>query len=283
MTGFVAELDADAATGAEEAAAGGNGSFPPLPAGKYQARVQKVVEVQEWGGTGANSKKKVVKIQVQIFDNSPTGAKRVYFTRIPLFSRFAPNEKNPKGAVARAFWDFWEKAMGWPREHILAGQMPGPSDIQGKPLTITLGAPLEPDQWNPLGSNEVEFFDAPGDIAATPQTPVRVPWLDDHGNLRADYVPRNPGNQQGAPVPPQGAPSAPPQWNQPQAAQPPAYAQPQQATQPPQYALPAYAQPQPQAAAAPGQPPAWAPAAADVAYAGANALQQAADAQASGY
>lgn len=281
MTGFVAEIDPRAAEAAEEAAKGGSGGFPPLPAGAYQAYVAKVVGTEKFGGSGGNANKQVVRIQVQIVDESPTGRKRSFFVRVPLFTRFAPTEKNPQGAPARGFWDFWEKAMGWSRDLLITGQLPGPSDIGGKPLTIKLGAPKEPDAFNPLGYNEVDFFDAPGDINATPQTPVRVPWLDDHGNLVAGYVPKAAGARAAAPAP--AAPSAPPAWGggapaqaAPPAPQAPAYAQPPAAPQ--------------QAPQAPAGPPTWTPAPADAAYAQqaaapaapADALAAAA-AQASGY
>jgi hypothetical protein len=174
--GFKAEIDANAAEAAEQAANGGDGSFKPLPQGKYQATVS------DFGGDGANAHKKVLNVGFRIVDESPTGRGRVFFARVPLFSRYAPNAKHPEGAVARAFWDFWEKAMGVDRAHILAGGEL-PENIGGRPLTITLGSPIPPDRYNPLGSNEVDYYDAPGSLEATPAGPVNVPWLDAHGNL----------------------------------------------------------------------------------------------------
>lgn len=237
--GFVTEIDQQAAAAAEEAAAGGNGSFPPLPAGKYQAFVNGIEGVQDFGGTGDNAKKKVVKLKLKINDQSPTGKSRIFFVRVPLFSRYAPNAKHPQGAPAKAFWDFWEKAMGVSRDHILSGQ-PMPSNIGGKPLTITLGAPLVPDNYNPLGYNEVEFYDAAGSLEGTPRRapgqPV-APWLDAHDNLLTGFQPTAPGQPAAA-----QAPSAPPQWGQPAAAAPAA---------PPAWGQPAAAP------AAPAGPPAW--------------------------
>ncbi len=214
MTGFVAEIDNDAAEAAQEAASGGNGTFPPLPAGKYQAFIEKVEGVKPFGGNGGNAKKSVLSLRVKIVAESPTGAGRVYFLRVPLFTRYAPNEKNPKGAPARMFWDFFEKAIGWSRDLLITNQLPGPEDVGGKHLTITLGVPQAPDQYNPHGFNEIAFVDAAGDVNATPTNKVMVPWLDDNGNLTGEWANKaaNPGvTQQTAPA----GPPAPPTFGAP--------------------------------------------------------------------
>lgn len=221
MTGFVAEIDNDAAAAADEAAAGGNGGFPPLPAGKYQATVVKIKGVADFGGNGGNAKKKVLEIQLRILDNSPNGAKRVFFDRIPLFTRYAPNEKNPQGATARTFWDFFGKAIGWSRDLLLSNQLPGVNDIQGKQVTVTLSAPKAPDGYNPLGFNEVSFYDAAGDLSSTPLGRAVAPWLDEAGNLIGGTpAPAAPQQQAAA------AQSAPPAWSGAQATEqsaPPAW------------------------------------------------------------
>lgn len=260
MSGFQTELDPQAAKAAEEAAAGGNGSFPPLPSGKYQVTIAKVEKLEDYANSGPNAKKKVVRLRFRIVDHSPTGKGRVIFGRVPLFSRFAPNEKHPEGASAKGFWDFWEKSMGVDRAYILTGQ-PLPSDIQGKALTITVSAPKPPDSHNPLGSNEVDYYDAAGDVNATPvrQPGVPVaPWLDANDNLLPGFsggAPAAPGAPAAAPA----APAAPPAWGAVPAVPP---------------AAPAWGAPQAAAPAAPAAPPAapaapaqWAPAPADVAYA----------------
>ena len=247
MVAFTAEIDADAAGAAAEAKSTGGAGFPPLLAGKYQATVVKVEGVADFGGKGANSKKKVVRLQLRVLDESPNGAKRTFFARIPLFTRYAPNEDHPKGASAKAFWDFWGKAIGWSDERLVVGDMPGPEDIQGKRITITLSAPISPDSYNPLGYNEVSFYDVAGDLAATPQGKVNVPWLDASGAVIG-----------GAPTQDrpavQAAPTGPPAWN---AAPAP--------TGPPAWAAAPAAAPVPQAAAQNDAP--WSPAAEDVAFA----------------
>lgn len=230
--GFVAEIDNDAAEALAEAKSGGKGGFPPLPAGKYQATVLKIDGVDVFGGQGGNAKKKVLKLQLKIVGNSPTGRNRTFFVRVPLFTRYAPNAKNPKGATARGFWDFFGKAIGWSDDLLISNQLPGPSDVQGKQLTITLSAPIAPDQYNLLGSNEVDFYDAAGNVDSTPVGPVNVPWLDANGDLIG-----------GAPAPTQA----------PAQAQAPAQGQ----------APPAYTPP----AASDEAPPAYTPDAEDVAFA----------------
>jgi hypothetical protein len=201
--GFVAEIDQETAQAGALPAAG-SGDFPPLTQGKYQARVTKVEGVADFGGTGDNSKKKVVKIRVDILEDSPNGAKRVYFPRIPLFTKFA------SGKDATAFGGFWRDAIGWPQEKLLAGDMPGPEDILGKQITITLSAPKAPDDYNPLGYNEVSFFSAAGDINATPTAPVKAAWLTAEGKLNPDWAPP----VAGAPAA-QQAPATPPAWGAP--------------------------------------------------------------------
>ena len=235
--GFTAEIDNNAAKAAEEAAAGGNGTFPPLPGGKYQVIIAKVKGVDNFAKSGPNANKKVVNVGFQIVPESPTGKSRYIWGRVPLFSRFAPNEKYPDGAPARGFWDFWEKAIGVPRERILAGDLP--DNIGGTRLTVTLSAPIPPDQFNPLGSNEVDFYDKTGDVNVTPKRVAGVsvaPWLDANDNLLPEFTQQTVAGAQAATA---AAPAGDP-W----------------ATQAP-------AQP---AAAAPTNDP-WAPNAADVAYA----------------
>lgn len=266
MSGFLAEIDANAAAAADEAAAQGSGGFPPLPAGRYQMDVIKVEGVEKFGGQGGNANKSVVKVRLQVPADSPNGAKRVYFARIPLFTRFAPNEKNPQGATASAFWGFWGKALGWPQEKLILGDMPGIPETQGKRITVTLSAPIPPDDYNPLGSNEASFFDAAAaDFAAVPIGKANVKWLDEKGNLIAGAVPA----KAGAPGVPSAAPAAPPVWNGAPAAAtapaPPAYGAPAAAAPaPPAYATAPAAVPDPQA---PGG--VWTPDAKDVAFAGA--------------
>lgn len=191
---FFVEVDSNAAEAAAEAQSGGKG-FAPLPQGNYQARIVPLkkdgnrVEVADFGGTGPNGKKKVLRVAVQILDASPLGNKRWFAARVPLFTRYAPNEKNPQGAPARMYFDFL-RAIGVSEDDIIAGRFPDVDKFMGKEVGITLSAPIEPDKWNPLGSNEISFFNKPGDVRTTPrykEGEPKAPWLDKDDNLILDY------------------------------------------------------------------------------------------------
>ena len=194
MAGFVAEITGNVDELFDEANSGGGGSFPPLPAGRYQAIVvplkkdgSQLTEVADFGGSGANAHKKIVRVAVRIVDESPTGAKRQYFCRVPLFTQYA------SGKAARGYFGFFG-AMGATEEQLKKGQLPGPDDIIGKRLTITLSEPTEPDKWNPLGSNEVAFFNPAGSLVDTPKIVPGKPvadWLTPEGELTDEYLAAN--------------------------------------------------------------------------------------------
>lgn len=214
---FTAQLDNNVAAAAEEAAnrQGGGGDFPPLPKGRYIATVTENKGVEDFAKAGSpNAGKQAVRLRVDIDPQSPTGAKRVLFIRIPIFSRFAPSQKNPEGAVAWMFFSFFEKVMGVPREDIIAGK-PLPSDVEGRRLTVILGDPKKPDAFNPLGSNDVSDVDAPDeDFSRTPilrEGQSVAPWLTPAGELIPDHP------SLGAPAQRQGAhaPLAQPAWGVP--------------------------------------------------------------------
>lgn len=271
---FNIQVDTNAAAAAEESSNRGSDGFPPLPQGKYQAFVEKFIEVQPFtkDERSGNFGKQAARFQLKIVSDSPIGAGRVYFLRVPLFTRYAPSQKSPEGAPAGMYFDFFGEVAGATRDQLIAGQVPSPTEIGGKRLTITLSAPIKPDAYNPKGSNEVSFVGKEGDINATPKTKVVVPWLDDHGNVNPGWEPTAAGQapapaaQQAPPAyggAPAAAPSAPPAYAAPAAPAAPAPA----AAAP---AAPAYAPP----AAAQAAPPAWHP--------GAEAVQQAAAAAAAG-
>lgn len=193
---FAVETDQYAAEALAESQTG-NGKFPPLPRGEYQVVVvplkkddaTKRVEVTDFGGTGANGKKKVLRVALQVVDDSPSGAKRVFFVRIPLFTRYAPTDKHPKGAPAKAYFDFW-KALGVSEEDLVAGKLLEVNEMMGKRLGVTISDPIEPDKYNPLGSNEVSFYNKAGDPQTTPRRkegePV-APWLTPSDDLILEY------------------------------------------------------------------------------------------------
>ncbi|KZE41415.1 hypothetical protein [Microbacterium sp. T32] len=198
---FTPEIDDYAAQAAEKAAeALPSGDFPPVPKGAYQAIIleNKGVEELTKDPTNRNYGKKVVKLHVQVDQNSPTAAGRHYFVRVPLFSRFAPNpnakndESKTIGAPARMFFNFFQNVMGVPLADILA-KKPLPSNVEGRRLTIILGAPKAPDQHNALGSNEIDGVDAPQDDFANTPTLLPgatvAPWLTPEGGLNPSWTP----------------------------------------------------------------------------------------------
>lgn len=217
---FTADVDPNAGEAFKESQ-GGSGKFPPLPKGEYRGTIvplksdgSKRVEVTDFGGTGANSKKKVLRVAVKIAADSPTGAGRTYFARVPMFSRFAPTEKNPQGAPARNYFGFFG-ALGVSEEALTSGNLGiGPDQILGKPINFTLGEPQVPDNYNPLGYNEIGFFNKPGPANTPlrqPGVPV-APWLDADDNLIEGAA--------GGPVQQQAGPAAPATdpWSTPQPA-----------------------------------------------------------------
>lgn len=213
---FAIQVDTNAAAAADESANRSSDGFPPLPQGKYQAFVEKFIEVQPFtkDSSSPNFGKQVARFQLKVRSDSPVGANRVYFIRVPLFTRYAPSQKSPEGAPAGMYFDFFGEVAGATREQLVTGQVPAPNEIGGKNLTITLSAPIKPDAYNPKGSNEVSFVGKPGDLAATPQTKVMVPWLDEHGNVNPGWEPgaTQQGTPAGPPTPPStgGAPTPPP-------------------------------------------------------------------------
>jgi hypothetical protein len=216
---FQASVDPNAQAALDEARSGGDGKFPPLPRGEYRATVVPIkkdgsvrVEPGKYAKTGPNAGKDVVRVAVKINDDSPTGKGRIFFIRVPLFSRFAPNEKNPQGAPARMYFDFWG-ALGVSDEALTSGNLGiGPDQMMGKGINIVLGDPQVPDSYNPLGFNEVAFVNKPGP-ANTPTRQPGVPvaaWLDADDNLIESAIP---GQQPDAPAAPPVDP-----WSKPQAA-----------------------------------------------------------------
>lgn len=269
---FAVQVDANAAAAAEESSNRGSDGFLPLPQGKYQAFVEKFLEVQPFtkDQSSPNFGKQVARFQLKIVAESPTGKNRTYFLRVPLFTRYAPSQKSPEGAPAQMYFDFFGDVAGATREQLIQGQVPSPNEIGGKKLTITLSQPIKPDAYNPKGFNEVSFVGAPGDIAATPTTKVMVPWLDDHGNVVDGWGPTAAGQAPATPAGPPTPPSTPAYGGAPAPAAAPAYtpgAAPQAPAAP--TAAPAYTPP----AAAQQAPatPAWQPDAAAVQAAAAAA------------
>lgn len=194
--GFTFQADGNIEDQFDEAQSGGGGTYPPLPAGRYQATVvplkkdgSQLVETVEFSKKQEYAGKQAVRVALRIVDESPTGAKRQYFTRIPLFTQWA------SGKTARPFFNFFG-AVGATKEDFKKGQLPGPEDFMGKRVSLTLSDPIEPDDWNPLGSNDVSWINPAGTIADTPirkQGEPLAPWLTVDDELAESYVNAQPG------------------------------------------------------------------------------------------
>lgn len=213
---FEAEIDAQADLGyAHSQEERGNGEFPPLPAGWYPMVVveNKGIEPLTDDTTNRNYGKKVVRLQLRVVADSPTGANRSFFHRLPIFSRWAPNP-NSSNEISRRdgwpvdeFWHFFEHVMGMTVDAIKLGKLR--SDVEGKFLMVKLGKPKAPDEHNPLGSNEIEDFAAPSnDFTKVPRINPNVPvaaWLTAEGTLNPAWTPPVKGGQSGGYTPGGGA------------------------------------------------------------------------------
>lgn len=202
MTSFQVEVDNRAAEALVEAQSGG-GKFPPGLKGEYQAHVVPLkkdgdrVQVQNFGGSGANAKKKVLRVAARVIDESPALAKRQFFLRVPLFTRYAPTERNPQGAPARMYFDFW-RALGVADDDLVAGRLPDVDYIMGRRIALVLSEPLEPNEWNPLGYNEVSFVNKAGNVSTTPvRKPGEsvAPWLTPDDDIIEGYEFQTPAAQ----------------------------------------------------------------------------------------
>lgn len=116
--------------GAREEAKASN-TFDPIPASTYNATVFKV-ERTKVGGSGDNADKEIYNVQYRISDG-PFENRRL-FERVPLFDRWAPTVKYPKGYPANAFFSFFE-ALGYDLD-VEDFTEPSPAEIGGRPLQI---------------------------------------------------------------------------------------------------------------------------------------------------
>lgn len=156
-TAIMAEVDAKADELVKEA-----GSFGILPAGSYEATV-KAAEVVAFAKQGKYADKKALNVQLQILAGSPTGSGRVFFARVPLFQRFLPTQKNPQGAIASLYFNFF-LALGVSKEDVAQGKLPTLEELGGKRVGFSL-AVKEPDDYHDSKFNEVRNVFAPKSVA----------------------------------------------------------------------------------------------------------------------
>lgn len=162
------------------------GSFELLPKGWYEGTVKKV-EVVDFSSKDDSPYKqqgyKALNVQLRIVDSSEVGAGRVFFLRVPLFQRYLPSVKNPQGAVAQTYFDFF-LAMGFTKDQVAKADVKiDQAALGGKPLGFSLVV-READEWNSEPRNEVSYVresrepakaSAVGNAFA-PQAGAESPW-----------------------------------------------------------------------------------------------------------
>ena len=139
----------------------GSSNFPLLPKGWYEVTFVEgeIVDFTK-NAESPNYGKKALNARFRIVENAPEGAKRVFFGRIPLFQRYAPNQKNPNGAVANDYFNFFLGA-GQTEEAVKSGKVDMPAG--GTRIAIRLGQ--EKHYKTGELENQVAGFRAPRDVA----------------------------------------------------------------------------------------------------------------------
>jgi hypothetical protein len=147
-----------------KAAEAASSSFALVPKGTYHGTISKAeVKTYEKGNYAG---KHYLNITLRIAENSEVGAKRTFFYKVPLFGRWNPSAKHPAGYPTKAV--------------IALGKgLPGPAEIQGKPisfyLTVKDADDYHTEQWNDVssvsafkGSTPSAVKDIAGDVWNTP-------------------------------------------------------------------------------------------------------------------
>lgn len=145
-------LTAEVEAGDIEAAKAEANNFKAIPAGNYEATIAGT-EVKAYGDESDYRGKRYLNLKLRIVEGSEVGAKRVFFLKVPLFGRWNPSAKYPKGYPTNYFEFF--NLVGASDEAIAAGRgLPEPTDWAGKRVSIYLS--LKPaDKYNDSEHNEV--------------------------------------------------------------------------------------------------------------------------------
>jgi hypothetical protein len=159
-----------------KAAEAASSSFALVPKGTYHGTISKAeVKTYEKGNYAG---KHYLNITLRIAENSEVGAKRTFFYKVPLFGRWNPSAKHPAGYPTNLV-DFFT-ALGVEKAVIALGKgLPGPAEIQGKPisfyLTVKDADDYHTEQWNDVssvsafkGSTPSAVKDIAGDVWNTP-------------------------------------------------------------------------------------------------------------------
>lgn len=167
------QITEDDIKAAEEA---GN-SFALLPKNTYHGTISKA-ELKTYE-KGDYKGRHYLNVTLRISENSEVGAKRTFFYKVPLFGRWNPSQKHPAGYPTGLF-EFYT-ALGVEKAVIALGKgLPGPAEIQGKPISFYLtvkGADGEyhKEPWNDVssvsafkGSTPSAVQEIAGDVWNTP-------------------------------------------------------------------------------------------------------------------
>lgn len=143
--------------------------FPLLPAGWYEATIAEV-EVIDFSSKDDSPYKqqgfKVLNTKLRILDGAPTGAKRTFFLRVPLFQRYLPSEKNPQGAVAGTYFDFF-LALGFSKEDVAGGKVAiDQAALGGKRIGFQLVVKKRDDPKNSRDTYHTEDWNEVGRVRA---------------------------------------------------------------------------------------------------------------------
>lgn len=136
-----------------KAAEAASNSFALIPKGTYHGTISKAeVKTYEKGNYAG---KHYLNLTLRIAENSEVGAKRTFFYKVPLFGRWNPSAKHPAGYPTNLV-DFFT-AIGVEKAVIALGKgLPGPAEIQGKPISFYLTVKEADDyhdsEWNDVSS-----------------------------------------------------------------------------------------------------------------------------------
>jgi len=182
-------LDADIRPGgsAVKSAREQENSFKAVPKGWYDVTIVKG-EVKTFE-RGNYKGKRNLNVRVKVVKTAAVAAGREFSVTVPLFSNWNPTAKYPDGYPTNYASFFL--ALGVSEEQVDAGKgLPGPSEFQGKPLSVYLSVKA-PDDWHDEDWNQVDRIKAPtagtpaavaevagGDIWGTASEPSKAPADD---------------------------------------------------------------------------------------------------------
>lgn len=160
-------IQAQARTGAAQAAQQQESQFKPVPKGWYDGTIVKA-EVQQYK-SGKYQGKNYLNTRVKILKTAQTGAGREFFLRVPLFSNWAPSQKYPDG-YPTLYAPFFS-ALGVSDAAIDSGNIPlEVSDLGGSPIgffvTVEDADDYHEEEWNDVTRVRKSTAGTPSAVAA---------------------------------------------------------------------------------------------------------------------